>query len=372
MLFFLICTEIRNVHFHLQRLGQGIVLTFFCLLCSGTAIAQGRIPPLTRADAEIAGTNYRKYCALCHGDEREGGAADNAPSLRSKSLMSTIPLNFLASSVGFGRPGTPMAAYLDEMGGPLSMKEIFALSIWLKQEAGHEMVELSLDPVEGDMGNGQKLFAQKCAECHGEKGEGITAPALSNPAFLAFATDAYIHYAISNGREDTEMKAFKDELSENQLNDLTHYIRSLASGWAPEPKKLDPYPSEKDYVINPGGTQPQFDLRQGRYVPMDQVMKALKNKNRLVLLDTRTTSEWHNAHIPGAIPIPYYISEEEVDRGLPKDGTWIIAYCSCPHAASDKVIDMLRKKGFENTAVIDEGFFRWLDAEYPVIGGQTP
>jgi len=284
--------------------------------------------------------------------------------------MSTIPINFLASSIGFGRPGTPMAPYLDEMGGPLSMKEIFTLSIWLKQQSGHESVELSLEPIDGDLYNGQRLFDQKCAECHGEKGEGISAPALSNPAFLAFATDAYIHYAITNGRDDTKMKAYKQELSEDQRNDLTRYIRSLASGWSPEPKELAPYPSEEDYVMNRDNPHPQFDLREGRYAPMEQVMKALKNKNRLVLLDTRTTSEWHNAHIPGAIPIPYYISEDDVDKGLPKDGTWIIAYCSCPHAASDKIINMLRKKGFKKTAVIDEGFFKWLNAGYPLTGGQ--
>ena len=89
----------------------------------------------------------------------------------------------------------------------------------------------------------------------------------------------------------------------------------------------------------------------------------------MIILDTRTSSEWHNAHIPGAIPIPYYISEQEVAKDLPNDGTWILAYCSCPHAASDKIIDMLRKKGYKNTAVIDEGFFNWIAAGYPVTGG---
>lgn len=337
-----------------------------------TLEAQDRLPPLTRIDQENAAAIYRQYCALCHGEGREGGAADYAPSLKSRSLMSTMPLNFLASSIGFGRPGTPMAAYLDEMGGPLTMRQIFTLSVWLKQQAGHETIELSLEPVEGDLLSGQKLFGQKCAECHGEKGEGVTAPALSNPAFLAFATDAYIHYAISNGRENTEMEAFNRQLSEEQRNDLTHYIRSLAAGWSPKPRELAPYPTEEDYVLNPGGSQPRFELREGRYVAMAQVLKALKDKSRLILLDTRTSSEWHNAHIPGAIPIPYYISEEEAGKGLPRDGTWIIAYCSCPHAASDKVIDMLRKKGFKNTAVIDEGFFKWLNAGYPVTGGRMP
>lgn len=352
-----------------KRAGISIL---FCLFNVSAFWAQERIPPLTRIDEEKASSNYRQYCALCHGTERDGGAADYAPSLRSKSLMSTMPLNFLASSIGFGRPDTPMAAYLDEMGGPLSMKEIFMLSVWLKHKSGQQGIELSLEPIEGDAENGQRLFLQKCAECHGKKGEGITAPALSNPAFLAFATDAYIHYAITNGREETEMKAYERELSEEQRNDLTRYIRSLASGWSPEPRELAPYPSEEDYVLNPGGNDPKFELRAGRYVPMAQVLEALQKKSRLVLLDTRTSSEWHNAHIPGAIPIPYYVSEEEVDRGLPRDDTWIIAYCSCPHAASDKIIDMLRQKGFSKTAVIDEGFFKWINAGYPVTGGKMP
>ncbi len=342
----------------------------FLFFLSNMVQGQIRNAPLTKIDAERAEQNYQKYCTLCHGADREGNAADFAPSLKSKSLMSTMPLNFLASSIGFGRPNTAMAAYLSDAGGPLSMKDIFILATWLKHKSGVETIALSLDPIEGDIINGATIFKQKCAECHGEKAEGITAPALANPAYLAFATDAYIKYAIENGREETKMISFKRQLSGDQIDDLTAYIRSLTSGWSPEPKELSAYPEPKDYVSNPQGEKPSFILKQGRYVPMEQVAKALKEKNKFVILDTRTTSEWHNAHIPGAIPIPYYISENKVAKGLPNDDTWIIAYCSCPHAASDKIIDMLRKKGFKNTAVIDEGFFNWINAGYPIIGGK--
>lgn len=351
------------------RFSDLLFIFLFIFYCN-SGLSQIRNAPLTKIDEERAELNYQKYCALCHGAEREGGAADYAPSLKSKSLMSTMPLNFLASSIGFGRPNTAMSPYLSDSGGPMSMKDIFTLAIWLKYKAGHETIELSMEPIEGDLKSGAKLFAQKCSECHGSKAEGITAPALANPAFLAFATDAYIKYAIENGREETEMKAFKTQLSQEQINDLTAYIRSLTSGWSPEPKELSPYPEPKDYVSNPRGKNPDFTLKQDRYVPMVQVAKALKDKNKLIILDTRTTSEWHNAHIPGAIPIPYYISEDKVADGLPNDDTWIIAYCSCPHAASDKIINMLRKKGYKNTAVIDEGFFNWINAGYPITGGQ--
>jgi cytochrome c oxidase cbb3-type subunit 3 len=348
-----------------------VFIFIFCFsVAGGIGHAQIRNAPLTKIDAERAEQHYQKYCALCHGADREGNAADFAPSLKSKSLMSTIPLNFLASSIGFGRPNTAMAAYLSDSGGPMSMKDIFTLAIWLKHKSGVETIALSLDPVNGDLKKGADLFQHTCAECHGSQAEGVTAPALANPAYLAFATDAYIKYAIENGRDDTKMLAFKNELTTEQIDNLTAYIRSLTSGWSPEPKELSPYPKPKDYVVNPNGKNPEFTLKEDRYVPMEQVAKALKEKNKLVILDTRTTSEWHNAHIPGAVPIPYYIGENKVAHGLPKDDTWIIAYCSCPHAASDKVINMLRKKGYKNTAVIDEGFFNWINAGYPIIGGK--
>lgn len=320
----------------------------------------------------MAALNYQKYCALCHGEDREGNAADYAPSLKSNSLMSTMPLNFLASSIGFGRPDTPMAAYIQDMGGPLNMKDIFKLAIWLKQQSGAETIELPQEAITGDLQDGHSLYLEECASCHGKKADGKTAPALGNAAFLAFATDHYIKYAIDNGRDLTKMEAFKDQLSEEEINNLTAYIRSLASGWTAEPTELAPYPKPENYLINPKGKNPKFELKENRYVPMKQVMDALDNKKKLIILDTRTSSEWHNAHIPGAIPIPYYISEEEVNQHLPNDGTWIIAYCACPHAASDKIINMLRKKGYKNTAVIDEGFFNWINAGYPVTGGQLP
>lgn len=347
------------------------LLLFLLLISAAQSHCQVRRIPLTKIEMEQSEQQYQKFCALCHGGEREGNAADFAPSLKSRSYMATTPLNFLASTIGFGRPNTAMAAYLIDMGGPMTMKEIFNMALWLQYQAGHEPISLGTEPVAGDLKKGALLYESKCAECHGKMAEGITAPALANPAFLAFATDAYIKYAIENGREDTEMIAYKNELSAEEINDLTSYIRSLTSGWSPEPKALASYPEAADYVLNKDGENPEFELKENRYVPMEQVAQALNSKKKMVILDTRTTSEWHNAHIPGAIPVPYYVSEKEVAKDLPRDETWIIAYCSCPHAASDKIINMLRKQGFKKTAVIDEGFFNWINAGYPVIGGET-
>ena len=57
-----------------------------CLLLAVNAVAF-EAPPLTVEEAAAAAADYQKYCALCHGANRQGNASDNAPSLRSQSLL---------------------------------------------------------------------------------------------------------------------------------------------------------------------------------------------------------------------------------------------------------------------------------------------
>jgi rhodanese-related sulfurtransferase len=84
------------------------------------------------------------------------------------------------------------------------------------------------------------------------------------------------------------------------------------------------------------------------------------------MLDARPLSDWHLGHIPGAYPTPFYDDLDAIARALPRDGTWIIAYCACPHAASGKVVDGLRARGFSNTAVLDEGIDVWKQRGHPI------
>lgn len=84
----------------------------------------------------------------------------------------------------------------------------------------------------------------------------------------------------------------------------------------------------------------------------------------MVILDARATSDWSTSHIAGALPFPFYNIEEMAER-IPRDGTWILAYCACPHAASGHVVDELRQRRFPRTAVIDEGFPFWTAHNYP-------
>ncbi|NRB53893.1 MAG: c-type cytochrome [Saprospiraceae bacterium] len=315
---------------------------------------------------------YIKYCALCHGENREGYAADFAPSLRSHSLLSTsMTSNFMRYTVQFGREGTAMAGYLKDQGGPLDYIEIELLLKWLNETAGVEKpTKLSRDPIAGDVELGATLYAKYCTACHGVDGEGITAPALGNPMLLATATDDFLRYAIAEGRDSTPMVAFKDSLSTVEIEALTAFLRSRASGWNVPENDTIRLPIPEEYVLNPNSQGPNFDLRDGRFVSAAQVKQALDDSLRFVLLDARSKVAWRQTHIPGAVPVPYYEEPKDFIQHIPNDSTFVVAYCACPHAASGRVINTLQRFGYKHTAILDEGILVWAQMGYPVRHGQ--
>ena len=123
-------------------------------------------------------------------------------------------------------------------------------------------------------------------------------------------------------------------------------------------------PSDLPLVINPKGAAPEFTLRDGCFVSAEQVKRALAEKRRFIVIDARSPADWIQFHIPGSIPIPYY-DTQQLER-IPNDGTWVIAYCACPHHASGEVVDALRRRGFPHTAVLDEGILYWRQRGYPL------
>jgi cytochrome c oxidase cbb3-type subunit 3 len=143
---------------------------------------------------------------------------------------------------------------------------------------------------------------------------------------------------------------------------VTVYVRSLRqSGERKAATKLPDGP----LVVNPNGPHPKFELREDMYVSVDQVNAALAAGARMVLADARAQSDYLEVHLPGAISLPFYAVHEYAEK-LPRDGTWVIAYCACPHAASGRVARALRERGFPNTAVLDEGILVWMQRGYPI------
>ncbi|MCC6847735.1 MAG: c-type cytochrome [Deltaproteobacteria bacterium] len=341
------------------------------LLSAAVAVVVlGAAPP--RAVAAPDGRAlYAKYCQLCHGAALEGYAADNAPSLSSPTFRASASTPFLQIAIERGRAGTAMAGFGKSVGGPLEPAEVDALVDFVR---GGRAAPPVLPPKasKGDVARGGRLYATHCESCHGTATQRGNAVHLANPMFLASASDAYLRVAVVEGRPGTPMEAWQGKLSTGEIEDVVAYVRSLARP-VPAAPVAPPTPAPTiPVVLNPQGAPPAFTLRLGRYASVAEVAAAWAEKRRMVIIDARPTSDYLRMHITGAISVPYFDM-----RGLdevPNDGTWVIAYCVCPHEESGRILEELRTRGYPNTAILDEGFFVWATQGHPVeaADGQMP
>jgi cytochrome c oxidase cbb3-type subunit 3 len=330
--------------------------------------------PSIAADANTAAGRgaalYRKYCATCHGDRAQGYAGDHAPSLATATFQASASDEFLRAAIERGRPGTAMAGYGQAVGGPLDREGVSDVIAFLRANAPAPQASLAASPAKGafrDVGEGTEIYHQACSRCHGTQTRQGTSVHLFNPFFLETASDAFLSYAITRGRPGTEMQAWADKLSAAEIENVVAYLRSAAprgrSTGRTAGSESDASLAWQQVVVNPGGRT--ADLRpNGQLVPMAQVKQALDEKRRIVIVDARAPSDWSQLRIPGALSLPYY-ELSGIDR-LPKDGTWIVAYCACPHHLAGIVVEELRKRGYEHSAVLDEGILAWQRAGYPL------
>lgn len=343
-------------------------------LTIGAACDQPSASPSTKPDprppavAQVASAEsvatYKKLCAPCHAADLKGGAADHAPSLVSSTFLESATDDFLRKSIAVGRPGTSMGAYGKAMGGPLDDAAVDGLVAYIRQQGPQPMTLAAVG--KGDPMRGAPLYTEYCKSCHGDsktRGEAIH---LANVQFQKMATDPFIRYAIEKGRPDTKMLAFGTVLRPAQLDDIVAYIRALGTGVGvvsnlPAPTGKEPV------VLNPKGKDPTWKPRDGRFIGVDEVAKALAEGKRMVIIDARPPSDWMRVHITGAVSIPYH-DMKRLDE-LPKD-VYAIAYCACPHHLSGIVVDELAKRGHKKALVLDEGINVWHQRKYPVTAAE--
>jgi cytochrome c oxidase cbb3-type subunit 3 len=352
----------------MRRLACGIVVTAVIAI-SGPAPAAPRQDARGRDGIRL----YEQYCRPCHGGDLTGYAADNAPSLVSPTFRRTADDAFLRSAIERGRAGTAMGGYGKRFGGPLSAAQIDALISFLRGDT--KTIRLASRPSKGSVARGGQVYRTHCESCHGTLEKRGSAVHLANPMFLDTASDAFLRVAIEQGRPGTPMAAWRTKLAPREIEDVVAYLRSLAHAVPPPPpagerdlRRIENVP----IVINAEGAQASFTLRENRYVSIGDLAAAYREKRRLVIIDARSPSDYLRLHIAGAISIPYF-DMSDLDK-VPNDGTWVVAYCACPHHLSGLVFEELRRRGYANSAVLDEGIFAWQRHGYPTVAapGQLP
>lgn len=81
----------------------------------------------------------------------------------------------------------------------------------------------------GDSANGGPLYAEKCAPCHGQAGEGGVGVKLNPNQYVKEQTNAQLLEFILTGRPGTSMAGWKDRLTEAEIADIIAFLRL----WSP-------------------------------------------------------------------------------------------------------------------------------------------
>jgi mono/diheme cytochrome c family protein len=154
---------------------------------------------------------------------------------------------------------------------------------------------------------GEALYGEQCARCHGQNGEGLTAPALNSKAFLENVMDGQIFELIRTGIPGTAMpawsQAFGGPLTGEQTRQIVAYIRS----WEPFAQDFRLTPSGGDAQVGAEIYASTCFVCHGAQAEGTDLAPPLKDQERLSAFD----DQWYR----GAI------TEGRPSQGMPTWGT---------------------------------------------------
>lgn len=185
--------------------------------------------PVEPPDLALGAALFAENCTACHGSRGEG----NGPLVTGGQI--SAPPDFTAAETASGL--TPAEWFniitqgrIEKMMPPwrdaLSESERWAVAMYTYTLA------YSAD----DLTEGQTLYAEACAECHGPNGLGdgerageISRPIadLTDPVEMAALSDTALFDIITEGQGE-QMPAFADDLTEAQRRNVVRALRALS------------------------------------------------------------------------------------------------------------------------------------------------
>jgi cytochrome c oxidase cbb3-type subunit 3 len=193
------------------------------------APADIRKDPQLAAVAQVSGrTAFANNCQPCHGPSGQGRAG--YPSLADDVWLWGGKLDDIQQTITYGiRSGNAQARVSDM---PRFGTDQLLTAAQIQQVADYVMV-LYGSPVAGaDTAPGEKLFADNCAACHGEKGQGnrdVGAPPLASHVHLYGTDRATVVAQVTQPREGV-MPAWTSRLDPATIKSLALYVHALGGG----------------------------------------------------------------------------------------------------------------------------------------------
>lgn len=170
---------------------------------------------------------YERNCSSCHGTRGLGdgpvaaGLNPKPPAIGSAREMHDRSPALVYRIMSVGVAGTPMAAFA----GTLTSNQRWNVVSYV----------MTLRASGGDVAEGEGIFAQRCAQCHGMLGNGDATltralsrlpPEIGSFAWQAERTDAQLAAVVREGMVGTPMPPSRD-LSPAQVQSVVAYLRTL-------------------------------------------------------------------------------------------------------------------------------------------------
>jgi cytochrome c oxidase cbb3-type subunit 2 len=213
-----------------RRLAFGAVIPNAAPVLNASAAMSrrhGDYPRLASSQDRNRGTQlYASNCASCHGARGQGngsGAAGLRPRPTNLSEHD-YTLDRLSSALWNGVEGTAMPAWRD-----LPLQDLSAIAEVVR---GFHSAEAEPTVPQDVVDLGEKVYAARCAQCHGENGAGDGTAvdqfpiAASNFRTQRLNLDASLQ-VLHNGVGGTPMAPWTRELSEAELSAVASYVRGF-------------------------------------------------------------------------------------------------------------------------------------------------
>lgn len=170
--------------------------------------------------------SFGDNCAPCHG--AGGGGAKGYPNLNDDDWLWGGSLEQIQQTIRYGARSTSDQGHTGNMpafgrDGMLKREEISQVADYVRSLSG-------LPAEKGiDLAAGGKIFADNCAACHGDKGQGMQemgAPNLTDKIWLFGSDKSTIVEGLNNGRGGV-MPTWHGRLDDTTIKALTLYVHSL-------------------------------------------------------------------------------------------------------------------------------------------------
>lgn len=159
---------------------------------------------------------FLNYCAGCHASDARG--SKGFPNLADKDWLYGGDPQALHTTIANGRTGT-----MPPFGSALGGEGVRDVAHYVRS-----MSNLTTDSLR--TARGKNIYAQNCAACHGNEGQGnpvLGAPNFADKVWLHGGDEESVVRTITGGRTNM-MPAWKDTLSDERLKILAAYVWGLS------------------------------------------------------------------------------------------------------------------------------------------------